>query len=282
MIPSSVCIDTIALGGTLDAKLAAITEAGCKSVMVWGNDLMSDPGGVKVAARKIRESGLAVAGFQLLRNIEAVERHLVDYKIDLARSLFSMMEAVGTDLLLVSSGASARGVRDIPTVGARLRMLADLGEAIGARIAYEALSWGGFIDTWELAHQAVVAADHPRVGLVIDSFHSFARHQPVEPLKKIPVERIFMVQLSDGAFDAVTEVDDLIESARHHRIFPHDGQHAFDIRHMVETLHGMGFAGPWAIEVFNDDYRHLAPEVVMRKAVETADWLRPVIGAERA
>ncbi|WP_176256749.1 sugar phosphate isomerase/epimerase family protein [Derxia lacustris] len=278
MISSNVCIDTVALGGTLDAKLAAIAEAGFKSVMVWGNDLMSEPGGVKLAARKIRDSGLQVAGFQLLRNIEAVEQHLVDYKIDLARSLFGMMEAVGTDLLLVSSGASARGLRDIATVGARLRMLAELGDAIGARIAYEALSWGGFVDNYELAWDAVRAADHERVGLIVDSFHTLARHHALEPLRKIPADRIFMVQLSDGAWDALSEVDDLIESARHRRIFPQDGQHSFEMQQLIGVLKDIGFTGPYAIEIFNDEYRHLAPELVTQKAAQTAAWLRPLIG----
>ena len=46
----------------------------------------------------------------------------------------------------------------------------------GLRVAFEALAWGRHINDYRDAWEAVRRADHPAVGLVLDSFHILARN----------------------------------------------------------------------------------------------------------
>ena len=41
-------------------------------------------------------------------------------------------------------------------------------------------------------------ADHPAVGLIVDSFHTLARKTDVDTIRSIPGDRIFFVQLADA------------------------------------------------------------------------------------
>jgi 4-hydroxyphenylpyruvate dioxygenase len=56
--------------------------------------------------------------------------------------------------------------------------LHELGERAvrqGIRIGFEALAWGRHINDHRDAWEVVRWADHPNVGLILDSFHSLSR-----------------------------------------------------------------------------------------------------------
>src|SRR5678815_4995411 len=119
-------MDTISLAGSLPAKLAVVRHEG----------------GVEAAARAVRDSGLRVTGFQVLRDFEGLSGHLHEYKIDIAKSMLEMCSAVGAEVLLVCSSTSAHATTDRDLLARDLRKLAMLAVPLGIRIAYEGLSWG--------------------------------------------------------------------------------------------------------------------------------------------
>ena len=73
-------MDTITMAGTLEAKLAAMKEAGFSQVMLMARDLVTHPGGVKAAAAEVLASGMRPTGFQVLRDFEGLSGHLHSYK----------------------------------------------------------------------------------------------------------------------------------------------------------------------------------------------------------
>ena len=99
-------MDTITLAGELSAKLAAMREAGFSQVMLKANDIVGHPGGVPAAVRVVRDSGLRVTGFQVLRDFEGLSGHLHDYKVDIAKGMLEMAHALGAPLLLCCSSTS--------------------------------------------------------------------------------------------------------------------------------------------------------------------------------
>ena len=92
-------------------------------------------------------------------------------------------------------------------------------------------------------------ADHPAVGLVLDSFHTLARKTDLKAIRSIPRDRIFLVQVADAP---VLDMDPLSWS-RHFRNFPGQGDLAAARFHGGAAGHG--FDGLLSLEIFNDQFR---------------------------
>src|SRR5262245_4595806 len=83
-------MDTISLTGTLPAKLAAVRGAGFSQIMLSARDVVGHPEGVDAAVDLVRNSGLRVTGFQVLRDFEGLSGNLHEYKVDVAKSMLEM------------------------------------------------------------------------------------------------------------------------------------------------------------------------------------------------
>ena len=257
------------LAGTLEEKLRAVKGAGFGAIVLSGGDLVGHPDGVEVAVELVTESGLRVCAFQMLHDFEGLSGHMLDYKIDIARSLFEMMRSIGAPLLIVASTTSPHASSEPRKMAEDLAMLGTLAALPGIRIAYGALAWGRWISEYTAAWNVVKLADHANVGLAIDSFHVLARGTPREGFDAIPGEKIFLVQLADYLWD----LEDVIETARHHRVFPSEGNHNAAIVDLVEHIERAGYRGDYSFDVVNDDYAHLPAAAVAARGRKAATWL---------
>ena len=262
-------MNTNTLAGTLEEKLRAAKAADFGAIVLSGADLVGHPDGVDVAVELVTASGLKVSAFQMLHDFEGLSGHMLDYKIDVARSLFDMMRSVDAPLLIVASTTSPHASGDPRKIAEDLAMLGTLAALPGIRIAYGALSWGRWVNEYTSAWDAVKLADHANVGLAIDSFHVLARGTSREPFDAIPGDRIFLVQLSDYLWD----LDDLIETARHRRVFPSEGNHNVAIVDLVDRIERAGYRGGYSFDVVNDDYAHLPAQAVAARGRKAAMWL---------
>jgi sugar phosphate isomerase/epimerase len=266
-------MDTISLGGGLEIRLRAIREAGFGQVMLSARDLVQHHGGVQEAIAIVRDSGLRVTGFQVLRDFEGLSGHLHDYKVDVARSLLEMCAALNCRVLLACSSTSQHASADHGVLVKDLRKLAMLAVPLGIKVAYEGLSWGRTVNEYTTAWDLVEQADCPNLGLGIDSFHIFATRTPLDALEVIDPSKIFMVQLADFMWNEVRTVEERMSTARHFRVFPGEGVHSAQLAELVLKLDQMGYAGDHSFEVFNDDYQAMPPEQVAQRAMRSASWL---------
>ena len=175
-------MDTISLAGSLPAKLRAVREAGFSQIMLSARDIVGHEGGVDAAVRVVRDSGLRVTGFQVLRDFEGLSGHLQGYKTDIAKAMLEMCSAVGAKVLLACSSTSQHASGDIDAIARDLRRLAMLAVPLGIKVAYEALSWGRSINEFPQAWDVICRADAPNLGLGLDSFHVFATKTPLDDL----------------------------------------------------------------------------------------------------
>lgn len=266
-------MDTITLAGGLEDKLAAMARAGFTQVMLSARDLTSHPGGVKAAAAAVRASGLAVTGFQVLRDFEGLSGHLHAYKVDVAKAMLEMCSEVGSDLLLVCSSTSTHATSDREALAADLAKLAMLAVPLRIRIAYEALSWGRFVNEFPQAWDIVERANRSNLGLAIDSYHVLATRTSQDELEYVFADRIFLVQLADFMWQEVRSPEERMNTARHFRVFPGEGVHGEDVASLVRRLDRMGYRGNYSFEVFNDDYTQLPVDMVAARARRAAAWL---------
>jgi sugar phosphate isomerase/epimerase len=266
-------MDTITLAGPLQAKLDAIREAGFSQVMLMARDLVGHPQGWRAAVQEVKDSGLRVTGFQVLRDFEGLSGHLHDYKIDIAKAMLEMCHALGCGVMLACSSTSTHATGDTAALVRDLRKLAMLAIPMNIKIAYEALSWGRTINEFPQAWDIISEADMPNLGLGFDSFHMFASKTPLDDLELVDPDKIFLVQLADFMWNEIKTVEERISTARTFRVFPGEGVHSAALAELTLKLHQMGYRGDYSFEVFNDDYQQLPLPMVAARARRSALWL---------
>ena len=266
-------MDSITLAGPLEAKLAAMREAGFRQVMLKASDIVGHPGGTDAAVRAVKSSGLRVTGFQVLRDFEGLSGHLHDYKVDIAKAMLEMARAMGAPLLLACSSTSTHASTDPEVIARDLRKLAMLAVPLGLKVAYEGLSWGRSINEFTTAWEVVCRGNAPNLGLGFDSFHAIATQTSLDALEQVNPDKIFLVQLADFMWQEIRSVEERISTARHFRVFPGEGVHSAHVADLVLRLSAMGYRGDYSFEVFNDDYQQLPLPLVAQRARRSALWL---------
>jgi 4-hydroxyphenylpyruvate dioxygenase len=93
--------------------------------------------------------------------------------------------------MLACSNTEANVSDDEERAAGQLFELAERAGRRGLKIGYEALAWGRRVATFDKAFRIVKRADHPQLGLVLDSFHTLVRAQDWSPLCELPADRIF-------------------------------------------------------------------------------------------
>ncbi len=266
-------MDTITLAGSLEAKLAAMKDAGFSQVMLMARDLVTHPGGVPAAVQAVCSSGLRPTGFQVLRDFEGLSGHLHAYKLDIAKAMLKMCAATGSKVLLVCSSTSRHATSDLDQIAADLKKLAMLAIPLGIQVAYEALSWGRTVNAFSTSWDVVCRADCPNLGIGLDSFHIFAANTPLDAIDALDPSKIFLVQLSDFMWQETPTFEERMTTARTFRVFPGEGVHSDALADMVLRLDRLGYRGDYSFEVFNDDYQQLPLATVVERARQSARWL---------
>jgi sugar phosphate isomerase/epimerase len=241
--------------------------------MLMAPDVAGHPGGEQAAVGIVRASGLRATGFQVLRDFEGLSGHLHAYKVDIAKAMLEMCHALGSKVLLVCSSTSAHASGDADLLVRDLQKLAMLALPLDIRIAYEALSWGRFVNEYPQSWDIVAAADRANLGLTLDSFHILANRTPFDALADIDPRKIFLVQLSDFMWHELRSPEDRLDTARHYRVYPGEGVHSEQLMRFVRTLDDMGYRGDYSFEVFNDDFKQMPLAMVARRARQSVKWI---------
>ena len=267
-------IATVSLGGTLVDKLQAIAAAGFDGVEIFENDLLYFDGSPAEVRTICADLGLRVLLFQPFRDFEAAPRARMVKNFDRAELKFDVMEQLGADLMLVCSNIAPDTLRDDDCAAGDVRALGERAARRGFRIGYEALAWGRHVNTFGHAWKIVHAADHPAVGLVVDSFHTFAVDDDDAPVAKIPGDRIFFAQLADAPLMRL----DPLSWSRHFRLFP--GQGGFPVTRFTRNLLASGYTGPISLEIFNDEFRAAPPRPTAIDGMRSLLLLEEELSAE--
>ena len=260
-------IATVSVSGMLPQKLAAISAARFDGVEIFENDLLQFAGTPRDVRRMAEDLGLSIDLFQPFRDFEGVGAAQLQRNLDRAERKFDLMQELGAPLMLVCSNAQPDTSADRELIAAQLRALADRAGRRGLRIGYEALAWGTQTNRFAQAWEAVRLADHPHLGLILDSFHTLVLKDDWAPIADIPGDRIFYVQLADAPW---LQLDPLSHS-RHYRCFP--GQGEFPVVPFVGAVLEAGYTGPMSLEIFNDEFRASPARPTAADAMRSLQWL---------
>jgi len=249
-------IATVSIAGDFATKLEAIAAAGYDGIEIFEQDFLASDLTPQVAGRMVREHGLEVLLFQPFRDFEGLPDPLRARAFTRARRKFALMNALGTDLMLICSSVHPQSLGGIDRAADDLAELGDIAAEYGVRVGYEALAWGRHVDDHRDAWEIVRRADHPQIGLILDSYHTLARGIDPETIRRIPGEKIFFVQLADAPAIRM----DLLYLSRHLRCMPGEGD--LDVTAFMRAVLATGYDGPLSLEVFNDQFRAGLPRLV--------------------
>jgi sugar phosphate isomerase/epimerase len=155
---------------------------------------------------------------------------------------------------------------EVPIVAERFAELcADAAEHHDAKVVYEFMPFDANVQDIDTALEVVGAADTGNAGVAIDTWHMSKLGIAPEELRKVPLEQLGWIELSDGQRE---NMDDLIEETTQYRKLPGEGE--FDIPGYIEVAQDMGYPGPWGVEVLSDELRQKPIEEIFQSAYDTS------------
>ena len=249
-------IATVSISGDLREKLAAIAAAGFDGVEIFENDFLAFDGSPAEVGRLVRDHGLQITAFQPFRDFEGMPEPQRSRTFDRVERKFDLMQELGTDLMLVCSNVSPLSLGGIARAAEDFRELGERAARRALRVGYEALAWGRHISDHRDAWEIVRRANHPNIGLILDSFHTLARKIEVNSIRAIPGDRIFIVQLADAPLIDM----DMLYWSRHFRNMP--GQGDLPVLDFMRSVAATGYDGPISLEIFNDQFRGGSPKSI--------------------
>ena len=249
-------IATVSISGDLKEKLQAIAKAGFDGVEIFENDFLAFDESPRQVGQMVRDHGLEITLFQPFRDFEGMPEPFRSRTFDRAERKFDLMQEMGTDLVLVCSNVSSVALGGIDRAAADFFELGERAARRGLRVGYEALAWGRHIhdhrDAWEIVRRA----DHPNIGLILDSFHTLSRKIDVNSIRSIPKEKIFIIQLADAPLIDM----DLLYWSRHFRNMPGEGD--LPVLEFMKAVAATGYDGYLSLEIFNDQFRGGSPAAI--------------------
>jgi 4-hydroxyphenylpyruvate dioxygenase len=267
-------IATVSISGSLDEKLYACAAAGFDGVEIFEADLVASdhsPEEIRCLARRL---GLSLDLYQPLRDIEGVDDRTFAANLRRAEHTFTTAQRLGIRTVLVCSNVASATVDSDDVSACQLHELGELAQKFDIKVAFEALAWGRYVNDYRRSYRIVELADHPAVGVCLDSFHVLSRGHDPTAIENIPGHKIFALQLADAP--ALTM--DVLSWSRHHRLFPGEGN--FDLTTFVAHVLATGFDGPLSLEVFNDTFRQTDPVRTAVHARRSLVWLEDKVAAQ--
>ncbi len=262
-------IATVTLSGSLPKKLEAAADAGFDAVELFDNDLIQFSGTPRDVKEIADDLGLKILALQPFRDLEGMPEELKRQKFYHMQRRFEMMHELGTERILCCSNVSPYAVADKERCAADLYEAAELAHKEGFIMGYEALSWGRYVADYEDAWDLVKRANHPALGINLDTFHMFSRGNTLDCLRdEITVDKIALVQVADAP---IIPTSDLMHWSRHYRCFP--GQGDMPVAEFMKVLCDKNFDDYISHEIFNDEFRSSSAEQRAVDGMRSLIWL---------
>ena len=136
--------------------------------------------------------------------------------------------------------------------------LCDDAAAYGATIGLEFMQ-NAVVGNLQDALETVRASGASNGGVILDIVQITNMGIPYADIRRIPLEHLVCIELNDGALPGSPMYD-----ATRTRRFCGEGD--FDIKGFIECVSAMGYAGPWAVEVFSKELTTLPLDELNRRA----------------
>ena len=240
-------ISSLSVSDTLEDKLAAFAAAGFDGIEISEQDFTVQGSTPTEIGQLVRRHGLEVTLLQTTLALPGMPD--LDQRFTQLERRFDIMAGLDCSLLLLKAPSDPHNQGGIDRMAADLRQAAERAAKRGLRIGFEARAQATHIQDYRDAWEIVRRADHPALGLVLDSFHVLARGVSPESIRAIPAERIFHVQLADAP---ATQMDFDFKS-RGFRMLPGEGD--LPLLPFLRAVLATGYRGSFGLDLSQDRSR---------------------------
>jgi sugar phosphate isomerase/epimerase len=239
----------------LRARAEAVAGAGFTGIGFTYDDLEAARAtyGLHEVAQICDDLGLVHREVELLEDWWTTGRRRQESD-EARRSLLTAAELLGARHIKIGPGLEVVGgvvppLTDVARWAAELHQLAVQAGEVGTRVALEPLPFSNIAD-FRLAAELVAAADHPAAGLVVDIWHLERGPSTLADLAEVPGDQVFVIELNDAP---PPQSSDWFLETINHRVLCGSG--TFDVQGFIATIRGLGFAGPWGVEILSEAHR---------------------------
>ncbi len=267
-------IASVCLSGDLRQKIDAASFAGFDGIEIFENDLMLFDESPAVVKQMAEDAGLKIIALQPFRDFEGMPKAKMQKNFDRAERKFDLMEELETDTLLICSNVSPHCIDSLERGVEEFTELAERAGKRRFKLGYEALAWGRYIRDYQQAWNLVKQVDQKNFGIILDSFHIFARGRDLSTISDIPGDRIALIQVADAP-----QLDmDVLQWSRHFRCFP--GQGDFPLVEFMKAVINTGYDGYFSHEIFNDEFRSSPCRPTAVDGMRSMLWLQEEVAKE--
>lgn len=254
--PFLPCINQVTtLDAPFETDVEAYATAGFRYVELWLPKLAKlglKPPGV---AATLKNAGLTVASACASEAAFTAPESKLLQQVDELKQNLEIAQALGAERYVVYSGAGASKPEEYKAASARLARYAEVAEPYHVRIAFEFLAGARLAGSFRTALEMVRAADHPNLGVCVDTFHLYAGISKVEDLLLAKPGEIAHVHFHDAPASVPRE---LWRDAD--RLPPGEG--CMPMHDIAKALKRTGYRGVLSVELFGASYQAGDPREV--------------------
>jgi 2-keto-myo-inositol isomerase len=249
----------------LEEDIRAAAAAGFGLIELWGEKFAAFFNTHTVAdlKRLLEQNQLHVAAIDLVA-LDYSQPENVATSVQRARDLGEIAQTVGCDLLLLCSWGDLHGrskAEGIKLVAEYLRPVCAAAADYGCRLAIEPLGGHALIPGCQEALAIIEEAQQPNLGLMWDFFHYYKSNVPLEAIRQIPPDKLWLVHVDDAP-DLPRET--LRDSDR---VYPGAGD--LPLPTYFQILRELGYTGTVSVELFNQEYYKQPIDEIARSAYQS-------------
>jgi sugar phosphate isomerase/epimerase len=251
-----------------EARCAEAVKVGFKGLGLWAADIehqLLEGATLERMAKTWHDHGLKHLELEFVADFftdpGTPEREASD---NTRKLLFDAAAAFGADHVKVGNIPGTPCEHD-KLIERYAELCDDAAKHTDAKVLYEFMPFDVNVHDLDTAIDLVVKAGARNGGLVIDTWHMSKLRIMPEDLRKIPLEYLSWIELSDGKLEWIAD-DDHVDEVVNHRNLPGEGE--FDIRGYVDVALDMGYTRPWGVEVLSEELRNNEIDVIFKRAYD--------------
>ncbi len=248
----------------LEEDIRSAAAAGFQMVELWGEkfDAFFQTHSVADLKALLDQHGVRPAAIDLVW-LDYSNEAGRDKAVARAHELGKIAQAIGCDLLLLCSGGDLQGRSKYEA----LQLVADYVQPVcaaaaeyGCRLAIEPLGGHPLIPGCEEALTIIERAQQANLGLMWDFFHYYKSNVPLEAIRRIPEDKLWLVHVDDTPALPREQLRDP------DRVYPGAGD--LPLADYFQLLRERNFSGPVSVELFNQEYYEQPIDEITRNAYQ--------------
>ena len=238
---------------SLETDFAAAQAAGFDYVEIWAAKLRKflQEQTTDELKHLIAESGVPPLSINSIEHVTFRDAQAYEAIKAECEELSRVAAEIGCPFIVVVPGRLPNdGAARAEVIAESVRVLSELCD-IAARhnvaLAFEFLGQTDCsVQTLDLAHEIVRAADRPNLGLVIDSFHFYAGGSTIQMIEALDPNLIYVFHINDAEN---LPREQLLDK---HRLLP--GLGILPLREMIAAFRKIGYDKVASVEIFRPEY----------------------------